>query len=121
MTESRKDPRRSIELEVAYRRLNAFIVDYTRNVSRGGMFVASEVPLPPGTRLLFHLRVPGRAQPYELAGEVVHTGGGPQGRGMGIRFVWEDAQARAAFEHEVECRMVDSLGEGATRALLGQR
>jgi type IV pilus assembly protein PilZ len=117
----RKDPRTPIELEVTYRRLNRFISDYTRNVSKGGMFVASDEPLPVGTRVVFHLRIPGRQAPFELTGEIVHAGDARGGSGMGVRFVWEDEAARLRFAKEVEAGIAQALGETATAALLGKR
>jgi type IV pilus assembly protein PilZ len=119
MNDLRRHPRAPIELEVRYQRLNSFFADYTRNVSKGGLFVKTERALPVGTRFLFRLALPGGAGALELSGEVVHAD--PQGDapGMGLRFVWDDDAARAAFEARVEALMAESLGEGAAAGLLG--
>lgn len=118
MTEHRRHARAPIELAVSYRRLNSFFVDYTRNVSAGGMFVRTARPLPPGTRFAFRLEIPGRPEPLHLTGEVVHGTATGEAAGMGLRFVWEDEAARAEFEALVERLMVDSLGPQAAAALL---
>ncbi|HKO52206.1 MAG TPA: PilZ domain-containing protein, partial [Polyangiaceae bacterium] len=52
------DDRRSgfrapIELKVEYKRLNTFFADYTKNISRGGTFIATDKPLPVGTDFVF--------------------------------------------------------------------
>lgn len=121
MTEHRQHARAPIALEVRYRRLNAFFADYTRNVSRGGTFIRTARPLPAGTRFAFKLLVPGRAEPLELAGEVVRVVPSGEGAGMGIRFVWDDPQRRADLEAAVERLMSESLGEHVAQKLLEKR
>src|SRR5262249_3836697 len=69
-TEGRTHPRAPIELKVDYKKLNSFFADYTRNISKGGTFIKTKKPLPVGTRFLFKLSIPGRAEPFELLGEV---------------------------------------------------
>jgi type IV pilus assembly protein PilZ len=118
MSENREHPRAPIELRVDYKRLNTFFADYTKNISKGGTFIKTTKALPVGTRFLFRLFVPGRDAPFELSGEVIHGDAVDQTSGMGIRFVWADASARAAFEGVVEKLMVDSLGPAVTQNLL---
>jgi len=118
MAEHREHPRAPIELKVDYRRLNSFFADYTKNISKGGTFIKTRKALPVGTRFLFRLSVPGREQPFELSGEVIHAI--PQGEesGMGIRFVWATDEERAAFERLVEQLMTESLGPLVAQNLL---
>lgn len=118
MAENREYPRAPIELRVDYKRLNTFFADYTKNISKGGTFIRTEKALPVGTRFLFRLYVPGRDSPFELSGEVIHADAVERVSGMGIRFVWADAAARAGFEQVVEKLMVDALGPAVTRNLL---
>jgi type IV pilus assembly protein PilZ len=120
MTENRQHPRAPIELRVDYRKLNAFFADYTKNISKGGTFIKTRKALPVGTRFLFRLAVPGRADPFELSGEVVHAS--PQGAdaGMGIRFVWAQEADRRGFEQVVERLMAESLGPTVAQRLLQQ-
>ena len=112
--ERRGETRAPIELKVEYRRLNAFFADYTKNISRGGTFIATARPLPIGTEFVFRLGVPGLDEPISLRGRVRWTieektadGDEP---GMGIRFVFADDGERAAVERVVEKLMTDSLG-----------
>jgi type IV pilus assembly protein PilZ len=118
MTEVREHARMPIELEVRYGKLNSFFSDYTRNISKGGAFIETRNPLPPGTRFLFKLSVPGCGEPFQVGGEVLRTETGERGGGMAIRFTWSDAEARAAFEQAVEKLMADSLGPVVAAGLL---
>lgn len=118
MAESREHLRAPIELKVDYKKLNSFFADYTKNISKGGTFIKTRKTLPVGTRFLFRLTVPGRPRPFELNGEVVHASATGDEPGMGIRFVWTEAQDRAAFEAVVEGLMADSLGPLVASKLL---
>jgi type IV pilus assembly protein PilZ len=118
MTENREHARAPIELRVDYRKLNSFFADFTRNISKGGTFIRTQRTLPLGTRFLFLLAIPGREQPFELRGEVVHACAEGDEAGMGIRFVWEDERRRAEFEAAVEALMEQSLGPHVTHRLL---
>jgi uncharacterized protein (TIGR02266 family) len=61
---------------------------YSENISMGGLFLASSIPLRMGTLLFLSFVIPGFKRPIRVTGEVVRTNapyGG--GEGMGIRFV----------------------------------
>jgi type IV pilus assembly protein PilZ len=118
MPENRERARAPIELKVDYKKLNSFFADYTKNISKGGTFIKTKKTLPIGTRFLFRLTVPGRARPFELNGEVVHTAATGEEPGMGIRFVWGGDRERIAFERLVEALMQDSLGRLVAGKLL---
>jgi type IV pilus assembly protein PilZ len=121
MEEHREHPRAPIELRVDYRKLNSFFADYTRNISKGGTFIKTARTLPAGTRFLFKLSLPGRAEPFTLSGEVVHARAEGEDAGMGIRFVWAADEERRAFEQVVEELMAESLGPVVARNLLRHR
>ncbi len=123
--ERRRAPRAAIELKVEYKRLNTFFADYTKNISRGGTFIATEKPLLVGTEFVFALTVPGLPEPLRLSGKVmwiVHPRDASSGNpaGMGIEFQY-DAQERAAKEASVEQLMLKELGEHLTTRLLGRK
>jgi type IV pilus assembly protein PilZ len=118
MPENREHGRAPIELKVDYKKLNSFFADYTKNISKGGTFIKTKKTLPIGTRFLFRLTVPGRGQPFELNGEVVHAAAVGDDAGMGIRFVWDADARRADFESVVERLMQDSLGPLVAQKLL---
>lgn len=126
----RNSPRASIQLRVEYRQMNAFFADYTKNVSHGGTFIRTTEPLPMGTVCLFRLIVPRLADPIALQGEVVWVkrAGGPSPPGvpedhepgMGIRFMYDSPEQRAAISETVEQLMVESLGSHLYNKLMGR-
>ncbi len=118
--EKRASPRAPIELRVDYKRLNSFFADYTRNIGRGGTFIATQKPLPLGTVFEFHITIPKLQSPIELRGEVSWVRGDGPEAGMGIRFVFEDEARRRAFEATVEQLMVESLGPVLSKKILGR-
>ncbi len=118
MEERRAHPRVAVELRVAYRKLNGFFADYTRNISRGGTFIPTTRSVEPGTVFRFRLEVPGRAEPFELEGVVVRNAGSGEQAGVGIRFQWHDDAARRRFEDAVEAMLVASFGEEVARRML---
>ncbi len=118
MPENREHGRAPIELKVDYKKLNSFFADYTKNISKGGTFIKTKKTLPIGTRFLFRLTVPGRPEPFERAGEVVHASAAGEDAGMGIRFVWSEESQRSDFEAVVEGLMQESLGPLVASKLL---
>ncbi len=124
-SDRRGEARAPIELKVEYKRLNAFFADYTKNISRGGTFIATGKPLPIGTEFLFRLMVPTLEAPLELRGGVrwLIEEGDADGRdpGMGIRFVFVNVAEREMVERMVERLMVDSLGQLVYANLIGRR
>jgi uncharacterized protein (TIGR02266 family) len=71
-----------------------------KNLSAGGIFVATESPLPLGTPFNVRIRIERTGEEIELPGEVVSVGTNAdlsgEAHGMGIRFVHltEDQQAQ---------------------------
>ena len=116
--ENRAHPRAPLELKVEYRRVNSFFADYTRNISRGGTFIATKSPLPIGTRFRFLLTRPNPEERFELLGEVTWAKADGDNSGMGICFIWEDDSLRQNFENRVEAMMTASLGPQLSRGLL---
>ena len=56
-----------LSLEVEYRTAGAFLVAYTSNLSKGGLFIDTDAPLGTGTELLLRFTIPG-AGPIEVRG-----------------------------------------------------
>jgi type IV pilus assembly protein PilZ len=120
-SERRTSLRHKIALKVDYKRMNTFFADYAKNISKGGTFIKTDKPLDIGTMFLFRLQVPAQSAPLAFRGEVrwlVREGEPPppgvaadHELGMGIRFVYDDAEQRLALERIVEKMMVDSLGQ----------
>lgn len=76
-----------------------FYVD-SEDVSMGGLFLASNVPVRIGTLLFLSFELPGHKRPIRVTGEVVRkadsTGYCPSG--MGVRFVGLSDIARRRLE-----------------------
>lgn len=78
-----------LPLEVAYRSTGSFLVSYSVDLSRGGLFVQTDAPLPVGSELDLQLSIPGVPDTVSLRGRVVWVQdkaapGKPEG--MGIQF-----------------------------------
>lgn len=118
--EKRSSVRAPIELKVDYKHLNGFFADYTKNISRGGTFIATDKPLPVGTVFRFEITIPGEASPFRLNGEVSWVRGEAPQPGMGIRFVFTDDTEKRELESVVEKLMIEHLGPILYKKLLNR-
>jgi uncharacterized protein (TIGR02266 family) len=90
----RRQPRLPISLEVAYRTAGAFLVSYSVNLSKGGIFLETAQPLAIGEHVTLRFEVPG-VGPLEVVGVVAWVRSGSQDGlpdGMGIQFDELDAR-----------------------------
>jgi type IV pilus assembly protein PilZ len=91
--ERRQAQRVRVALEVNYRSADTFLFAYITDLSLLGIFVRTETPSPPGTRLTLRFTPTGQSAPMELEGQVIwinpvraeHERG--RNPGMGIRFL----------------------------------
>src|SRR5678809_712569 len=121
--ERRREPRAPIELRVEYKRVNTFFADYTKNISRGGTFIATERPLDIGTEFVFALDLPGLTEPLRLKGRVMWTtkiedSSKANPAGMGIEFQYANAEERSETGTIVERLFAAELGERLAGKLL---
>ncbi len=86
--ERRSEARKSVNREFAS--VDEFIAEYVTNLSRSGVFIKSDEPLPVGTRVNLKFTViMDELETIEGIGEVVravHPGEGPT-PGMGVVFI----------------------------------
>lgn len=68
--ERRKEQRIPIEIEVKYSTGDSFVIDWTMNISRGGMFIRTPNPLPVGSVLKIQFSVPGAQENISAEGIV---------------------------------------------------
>lgn len=86
------------------------------NVSRGGLFVGTHEPLPPGRRILVELALPD-GRPLEAIGRVawsrriVRPGDAPDQGGIGVEFLGAAADRIRALE-----ALIDESGESLPAA-----
>ncbi len=126
----RFEARYPMAIRVKYPRRNAFFFEYTRNISRGGMFIATSKPLDLGERFVFELEVPGEEAPLQLLGEVRWrvTPEDVQGvrkpvedleAGMGIAFLFgEEGGDQVAFNARVMEMINEAFGPEIAQELL---
>ncbi|MBS2020028.1 MAG: TIGR02266 family protein [Deltaproteobacteria bacterium] len=126
-SDRRTQGRGEAALRVDYKRLNTFIADYTKNISKGGTFVRTTNALPVGAEIDFVLALPSPdgQEPVELqlrgvvkwivsASEA--TAEKPEG--MGIQFLFANDDQRRAIEKTVEDIMAAALGPRLADKLL---
>ncbi len=145
--EFREDARAPVVLRVEYTRLNSFIADYTKNISRGGTFIHTVKPLPVGSEFIFVFIMPGAkrgASPPDdradgddaappspgrptnrrlaMRGKVRWVKSTPdEEAGMGIEFVFADDGERESVRAFVESVMLEALGPVLAESLLRAR
>jgi type IV pilus assembly protein PilZ len=86
----RQDERYPVNLRVDCSSRDAFAASYATNVSRGGLFIASDRPLPPYSALELTLTLPGSSDRVRALGRVVWNSEiriGTGHAGMGIKFL----------------------------------
>ena len=117
----RKTPRVPIEIRVEYERFNRFVSEYTRDISRGGMFIRSESPLDVGTDLYVTLSFPHHKDDITLMANIVRTVSPQESAepGMGVRFNFSDSDESRALHRLVDGLIVRHLGEALFRRLTG--
>lgn len=123
--ERRRQERAPIELKVAYKRMNSFFADYTKNISRGGTFIGTSKPLVVGTEFIFALEIPKLDSALRLRGRVIWTtefadATKANPAGMGIEFQYKDDEDRRRNELVVERLLKEELGVELATGLLGR-
>jgi len=91
LVRERKEARYRATLKVTYKTATDFLIDYTRNISTGGLFVESRQSPIVGSKILFKLYPPGFDDPIELTGQVAWR---RPDKGFGVRFSRASDSAR---------------------------
>ncbi|MDB4971816.1 MAG: TolA protein [Myxococcaceae bacterium] len=110
MADTRKDKRAPVSLKVRFKSatVDEFIEHYSKDVSRGGIYIKSSQPMPVGTLLKFQFQLKDESALIRGVGRVVWTrieedALAEAPAGMGIKFIKMDNESRAMVE-----RIVDS-------------
>jgi uncharacterized protein (TIGR02266 family) len=114
--DTRKDPRAKVlTMTVRYKSatLDEFIEHHSYDVSRGGMFIKTPSPFPPGTLLKFEVKIADEQRLMQGVGRVVwkresNDSNDTRPSGMGVKFIKIDDESRRTIERLVEVR-----GDGA--------
>ncbi len=99
----REQPGAPLAVAVEFRSPSSFLIAYSLNLSRGGIFVETQHPLEPGTPLDVAFRVPGAGE-VTLAGVVAwqREPSSPDGPpGVGVEFTDITAQLGEFIDHLV--------------------
>ena len=104
--DTRKDKRaKVVSLNVRYKSatVDEFIENHSHDVSKGGLFVKTPTPFPPGTLLKFEIRLAGDKSVISGVGRVVWKreptqAGTEKPAGMGVKFIKIDDSSRAVID-----------------------
>ena len=117
--DERADQRASLrvpaQMRVSFESLGQLGEALITNLSRGGLFVATDLLLEIGTRVALRIEVAGGEKDVEVVGEVVSRNLSPRGtlqRGLGFRFAEAEGELR---------KRLDVLYEGALEAAASRR
>jgi uncharacterized protein (TIGR02266 family) len=105
--DKRVEKRCPVSLRVSYKTFSQFIDEYTKNVSRRGMFIRTKRPhvIHEIAELLLH--VPELPHPVRIKGEIVHVELNAQREedcGVGVKFIDIDDQSREALISFIKSR-----------------
>jgi uncharacterized protein (TIGR02266 family) len=96
--ERRRSPRSPLIVRIAYSTVDALFSEFTRNINEGGLFIETENPPPPDTRVALQFKLPGSDAPLQARGRVarvqVASEDGPAGMGVEFENLDHDAHAR---------------------------
>jgi molecular chaperone DnaK len=93
---SSKPRKKPARLKMNYRSIDAFVLEYRRNIERGGAFIKTPKPLPVGRECIFEVRIPGVDDALVFPGVVtwssakLATLSAGQEEGMGIEYQMDD-------------------------------
>src|SRR5512146_2118109 len=107
--ETRKDPRAKVlTMTVRYKSatLDEFIEHHSHDISRGGMFIKTPSPFPPGTLLKFEVRIADEQKVMQGVGRVVWkreagSTAPDSPSGMGVKFIKLDDDSKTVIDQLV--------------------
>jgi len=110
--QTRKDPRAKVlSMTVRYKSatLDEFIEHHSHDVSRGGMFIKTPQPFPPGTLLKFEVRIAEDRKVMQGVGRVVwkrdlNSADAERPGGMGVKFIKLDDDSRRLIDQLLSTR-----------------
>jgi len=121
--DTRKDPRAKVlTMTVRYKSatLDEFIEHHSHDISRGGMFIKTPSPFPPGTLLKFEVKIAEDQRLMQGVGRVVWKREPPEAAedrpaGMGVKFIKIDDTSKKLID-----QLVTSRGDGQSAFEAGQ-
>ncbi|MBU0550243.1 TIGR02266 family protein [Myxococcota bacterium] len=116
MFEKRRHDRAPAIIKVNYESAGSLKSDYAINISKGGLFIATDQPFELGQALELHLSSVGVRRSIPVPAEVRWVGEQDGEQGIGIRFLLEDPITRARVE-----TMVNAVFDPLPPAAMGER
>ncbi|HEX5655900.1 MAG TPA: TIGR02266 family protein [Polyangiales bacterium] len=114
MADTRKDKRAPVSLKVRFKSatVDEFIEHYSKDVSRGGIYIKSSNPMAVGTLLKFQFQLKDESALIKGVGRVVWTRAEVDATtdspaGMGIKFIKMDNDSRAIVERIIDTNAPD--------------
>ncbi len=106
--DKRVHERVDVKLEVTFNTGKQLISSYMNNVSRGGLFIRTEKPLPLNTEVELNFRLPDSYKVFKTRGLVVWNSppGGKKIPGMGVQF-----REMSAEDQEIIDKVITALVE----------
>src|ERR1700690_1908649 len=106
---TRKDPRAKVlSMTVRYKSatLDEFIEHHSHDVSRGGMYIKTPQPFPPGTLLKFEVKIAADQKVMQGVGRVVWRREADEATtehpaGMGVKFIKLDNESKDIIDQLV--------------------
>lgn len=122
--QTRKDPRAKVlSMTVRYKSatLDEFIEHHSHDVSRGGMFIKTPQPFPPGTLLKFEVRIAEDQKVMQGVGRVVWKREGAsvdpeRPGGMGVKYIKLDDESRRVIDQLLSARAEETSAFDAESA-----
>ncbi len=105
-TVGRKSPRYIVSIRVTFKSEEQFIQEYTKDISNGGIFVATDKPLPMESKVELVLSLPNFPKVVKVIGEIVHIFNIEQVKlldhnrvpGMGVQFLEFEEDGQQVLE-----------------------
>ena len=100
----RRYRRRTVRVAVEYAGTFGHARAVATTLGAGGMFIASEAPLPTGTRFTVRFSLPGTHSVHEIPAHVVwsNTSADANGSGVGMGIAFDDRRACASLAIALE-------------------
>ena len=80
--ERRKSERAPVVVRVDYTTVDEFFSEFTQNINEGGLFIETESPLEPESKVQLQFDLPGTDEPVKATGRVVRV----EPTGMALEF-----------------------------------
>ena len=101
--ERRRAARAPLVVRVSYSTVDALFSEFSRNINEGGVFIETDNPPGPDTRVSLQFQLPGSDDPVTARGRVawIQQAQGDEPAGMGVEFEHLDPDARTRIDELV--------------------